>query len=488
MLKRMLVAGVVVALGAAILTGCGGKSSTTTTPQLGKGVLYTFVGDSPACDVLSMRASFSGLTMTHENGNDVTVFDPSTTIIKINYASLRDFSSILNLNSIPEGSYLRAKFRISLPQLTVFDALLTPPINVMTTEFTTLDPEATIQPPLTIVKDKINAARVDFDLTRSVLVDAQGQISGKVSPIFKVTPVVFSEAHGWGEFDDLIGFVRTVSPFSSNPKFIGSFTLQLHAGTGLPITVNVTEDTELFGTPSLKELETGRFVELIGFLDQDGNLVAKTVEFQERAVVEAQKAAFLGLVVSTTKDNDGKVTEFELYVREEEPEVSTEVPLDSVVVVKVAATTAFQVSSRPTNFANLPFDATSIAPGQELIVHGKYTPVADQPTTVDASSIYLKLQTMQGNFSSLEQVAADGKTGAFWFAPCAGISQGAPILVFTQSETVFLNVFGLSELSPLKSLLVRGLPFFQAPAGTINGVPVPAGTMVMTARQVHQLQ
>ena len=235
-------------------------------------------------------------------------------------------------------------------------------------------------------------------------------------------------------------------------------------------------------------METGRFAEVIGFVDVDGNLVATSVEFQDRAVVEEQKIAFLGFVVSVTKDAEGRVTQFDFYVREEEPDVNFEVPLNSVVKVSVGDTTNFQVSARPVNFAGLPFDATSVAPGQELIVHGRYTIVSDGPETVEASSVYLKLQTAQGNLSSLAKVESDGKSGAFWFAPCTSISQGAPILVFTNSETIFLNVFGLSELSTQKTLLARGLPFFVTQATTINGVSVPAGTMVMTARQIHQVQ
>jgi hypothetical protein len=36
-------------------------------------------------------------------------------------------------------------------------------------------------------------------------------------------------------------------------------------------------------------------------------------------------------------------------------------------------------------------------------------------------------------------------------------------------------------------LVVKGLPFFEGEGQTINGVPVPAGTLVILAKQVHQL-
>ena len=489
MLKAKLACGLAVALGVALLAGCGRESTPTPTP-VGTGFIYTFVGDAPTCDVLSLQSRFAEFTMKKDNGDVATIFSESTgtfTLIKVNFAALRDFSTILHLTSVPEGTYGTANFKLSLPQITVFNPLLTPPVEPLTSEFLSATPEVSIQPALTVAKDKVNAVRVDFDLPRSVQVDGLGQVTGKISPVLKVTPVV-ADAEGFGEFDNLVGFVRTVTNFSSNSKFIGSFNMQMLAGTGLGITVNVTNDTQLSGAASLNALETGRFAEVIGFVDVDGNLVATSVEFQDRAVVEEQKIAFLGFVVSVTKDAEGRVTQFDFYVREEEPDVNFEVPLNSVVKVSVGDTTNFQVSARPVNFAGLPFDATSVAPGQELIVHGRYTIVSDGPETVEASSVYLKLQTAQGNLSSLAKVESDGKSGAFWFAPCTSISQGAPILVFTNSDTIFLNVFGLSELSTQQTLLARGLPFFVAQATTINGVSVPAGTMVMTARQIHQVQ
>jgi hypothetical protein len=32
------------------------------------------------------------------------------------------------------------------------------------------------------------------------------------------------------------------------------------------------------------------------------------------------------------------------------------------------------------------------------------------------------------------------------------------------------------------------MPFFEPQAGTINGVPIPAGTLVVEAKQVRRLQ
>jgi hypothetical protein len=69
--------------------------------------------------------------------------------------------------------------------------------------------------------------------------------------------------------------------------------------------------------------------------------------------------------------------------------------------------------------------------------------------------------------------------------------QQTPTIVLTNNQTAFVNLNGLSSLTGGSSgnptLLVKGLPFFEGRAQTINGVPVPAGTLVILAKQVHQL-
>jgi hypothetical protein len=517
MLKRMLAVGLTVGLAAVIMASCGGNN-TSSSRVLGKGALYTFIGDTPASDVLSLRTTVTGLTLKEQGTtNKVTVFPSSSTttsLVKMNFASLRDFATVLTLAGVPDVTYDEVTITFSGAQIVVYDPANDPPIRVVTVEMSTSAPVIPIQPALTIVKDKVAALRLDFDMLRSIKVDAHGQVSGKLTPILKASPVVLTEGQGYGEFDDLVGFVRTVMAYPISQVFTGAFTVQTISGTGPALTVNLTSATQLYdvyqeGVPALNKVETGRLVEVDAMVDENGNLVAKTVEFEDRAVVADSKLAFLGYVIAVTKDNNGNVTQFSLFVREEEPDASSQVPLDSVVVVNVAplcaipppapptpptppSCTTFLFSSRPTNFAGLPFDARAVAPGQELIVHGKYTRTTDQPTTVDANMIYLKLQTVQGNLGSLVQVGSDDKTGAFWLTPSSSLLRGAPILVFTTNtaefQTAFVNVFGLAGLTPQAILLVRGLPFYQTQAGTINGVAVPAGTLVITARQIHQLQ
>lgn len=489
MIKSKLAVGLALGLAAVVLTSCGGNSSNgdSTTPP-GKGILYVLISDTPVCDVLSFHIRVTGLTLTPEGGGTEVSVISSASYIRVNFAELRDFSTVLAISAVPEGTYDELAVTFSRPEIGVYDPTEDPPSLLRAVDFSTLEPTVKIQPALTVVENKVNALRLDLDMLRSLELDAQGEVTGNVTPVLKAFPVLATETEGFGDLNNLVGFVRTVSTAPSGDRFVGSFNVQLLGALGPTVTVNLTADTNLFGTPALNELLTGSFVEIQAFIDSDGNIVARNVEVEQRAIVEENRIAFRGYVNSLTKDADGRVTEFGLHIRGEEPDVSLTVFLDSTVMVSVTPETTFQFSSRDANFADLPFDATKVAMGQELVVHGQFTRGQDQPTTVDASAVYLKLQTVQGSFPSLVQVASDGRSGAFWLTPCCTLFGGIPILVFTTNETSFLNLFGLTSLRPQPVLLVMGLPFYEAQGGTINGISVPPGTLVLLAKQVHQLQ
>jgi hypothetical protein len=317
-------------------------------------------------------------------------------------------------------------------------------------------------------------------------------VTGGVTPTFRLSAVTASGPQGFGEMDDLVGFIRSVTTTGSTPDFTGSFLLQLLAGSQAPaVTVNLKSSTQLFGATALNQVPTGSFVEVDGFVDSNGNMVANSIEVEDRTDVGQQMAAFIGLITSVTRDPvSGNLKAFNLFVSETQPDMPFDIPLDSTVVVNVSPTTGYQFSSRATNFANLQFDQTSIVVGQEVVTHGKFTkppPQPPSPTTVDADKVYLKLQTVQGNFSTILRADADNLTGAFRFTPCPSFLRATPVMVFTNNQTAFVNLNGLNGLTPQATLLLKGLPFFSRLGGMVQNVLVPPNTLVILAKQVHQI-
>jgi hypothetical protein len=94
---------------------------------------------------------------------------------------------------------------------------------------------------------------------------------------------------------------------------------------------------------------------------------------------------------------------------------------------------------------------------------------------------------MQGTMNSMLQIGSDDETGVFILNPCCTLLNGVPIYVVTNNQTAFVNVTGLGGITPVNNLLVKGMPYYEPQATTINGVAIPAGTVVMQAKQVHVL-
>jgi len=518
MFKQMITIAVTAVLAGAFLTSCG--SSKTTTPAV-TGSLTTLVGDTPGlCDAVSFPFNVTdlaliGYTPTGAGAGTVPV-NPSTASspqIRINLTCLRDFTTVLSISPANVGTYDIAYITLSEPQLTFYDPTILPPSPPTNTAQLTLNPLKKIQipisPSLVISKGYASVMRIDFDMLNmieSITTDpATGKLLVTGTPEITITPITAagSQGQGFGELDDLVGFVRSVTilPPGNTSLYKGSFNLQLLSAsiTGPPmVPINLSSTSQLYGFSTLNQVVTDDFMEVDAYIDVDGNFVATSVEDEYTEQPWNNILALVGPVTSVSRDSSGNVTSFNLWARDVEPNDATVLSLDTIPVVNVSSSTIYQYSSRSVNFANLPFGPNNITVGQEVVVHGQVTPPTGSsgsgaptlPTTVAAAKVYDKLQSILGSFNTLVQAANDDKTGAFVFTPCSTLFQGVPTMVLTSNQTTFVNASGLSSLGGHGSspnLTVKGLPFFEQQAQTINGVPVPAGTLVILAKQVHQL-
>jgi len=645
MLRRILGLGLAAGLIASVIIGCG--SSSGPAPTTPTGSVYLFVQDTPICDVLTFRTLVTGLQVHRAEDNSMHALLGSNSAFKVNFASLRDTPSILAMASLPEGTYDQATVTFTSPTVVLFDNTKNPPVRTVSTTVSagsTL--QFAIQPNLVVSNTQVSALLWDFDLLHSIGVDASGNVTGTLSPTMTFSTLTANSSQGFGEMDDLVGFVTTVSAnsvagtafagtmgeqfFSNSVSSAGGPSLNINlfgtpgaiqsatapspavgagyqvgdllgitggggiggvvsvtsvcteivkgscpaigAVTGFSLigsgggyttatgvsteaissaygsgaTANITAGTppeECFGPPLLagqdqycnsqltSQLLTDTVIEADVFVDSKGNLEAnKVIDVSGATVgnkVEAEDAedpiinqiAGIGTVTSVTTDALGNAISFGFYLRDEEPDDSTSLPLDTVVTVSVSTTgppcvpimtpappvcsTVYDISGRSTNFAGLGFGPNTIWPGQELLVSGVFannSTTGASSYTMAARKIVLKLQTHQGSFVSLVQAASDDKTGVFRFACCNDAFAGQPLLVLTNgpsgvtqsgqttfAQTQFVNVSGLNALSRNGTLLIKGILFYEDEATTVNGIAVPAGTFVMLAKEVHQL-
>lgn len=511
------VAGFALAFAAALLTmACGGSSSSSSsnTTSSGSGVLYTFIGDTPSYDLLgfSMFPSEMDLHQAGKPATSVTTVWPtniSLTSPAIEMNTLRDTLAVANLTSIPAGTYDQVNLRVVSNGACIFDPTQSPPFSKYSPTISTADVTINLQPSLTITSGKVSALELDLNLPQTLGVDSQGQLNGKVSWVFTARTLAASGSTGFGEMDDLHGIVRSVNPSISGSTFKGSFLLQTlpqsstsSSGGGPALTVYLNDETNLcfagqcnVPVSQLNQLTTGNYVEVNGYVDAGGNVVANAVQVEDREFVSKQLLGYVGPILDVTRDGNGNVTQFDLLVLETEPSDQTAIPNYSAVKVNISSSTTFGsylASSDLANLAssgNLALDAATLAPGEQVVVHGVYSKPSGGPINVAANSIYPRLQSIEGTLSSLVGAAgSDDKTGAFQMVPRAGLLGSYPFIVVTDGQTKFINTSGLSTLSATSPLMVRGLLFLNSQNTTIEGTgtPVPAGTLVVVARQVHQ--
>ncbi len=501
MLRKLLPVCGLIAGAVLMVTGCSSSfSSNSTSP--GKGGLITLMTDTPSCDVLGFRVEMSSLSVILQgNTNSTPVFPPPVTVNpnfvspSLEVARLRDFTKILNIERIRAGTYDQAVVNLVMTDGAIYDPTANPPVATFSPTATTSSVTVNINPPLVITSGGVSTILLDLNLQKSLAANAQGELLGTFTPVVSVTPIAASTNEGFGDMDDIDGFTESVTPVIATPgsSFTGSFSLQTFPPNGPSLTVNLTSATQLFGVPALNQLLTPSFVELDGYLDAQGNLVANSVQVENQENVNTNTVAYLGPVLTVTRDASGGLQQFTMLVRDTQPDVSASILPETPAIVSISPSTTFQLASPPANFAQLPFDASNLAPGDEVAVSGTFTPNSSaevtnrQPVAVTADSVFLRLQTVAGNFTSRISVGSDDKTGAFDLAVCGDVFQAVPTLVITTNTTNFVNVQGLAELTPQPELLVKGLAFFEPQATTINSVQIPAGTLVILAKQVHAL-
>jgi hypothetical protein len=504
-------AGLLLASVAALMTiACGGSSSSNLqqTPNT-NGALYSFVGDTPSCDLLSLGTFLTGMSL-HKAGkpstSQVTVWptNSSPTSPVIEMSTLRDIMTVANLTSIPPGTYDQIIMKVIVNTASTYDPTQSPPAKRFSPTVTSDSVTINLQPALTVTSGKVSAIMIDLDLPQSLNVDSQGQLTGTVTWVFSGYPMVASGPTGFGEMDSIYGFVRSVNSSSPGVGFTGSFLLQTHSatavGNGPALNVDLTDSTDLCmdgacGVPvsEIDQINTGSYVEVYAYINQNGNVVAKRIQVEDRESLSQKLLAYVGPLLDVTKDANGNVIQFDMLVRETEPPDPSNIPNSTPVTVYVSQSTTFNpllISPDLISLAssgNLDFAVNTLVPGQEVVVHGVFSKASGGITTVTANSVYPRFQAVQGMFSSLAGTpGSDNKTGAFQMAPCNGLLSSNPFMVVTDAQTNFENTSGLSTLSPTTPLLARGQMFLNVNGSTINGVQIPAGTIVLVASRVRQ--
>ncbi len=486
MQKHLIGLTIVIAATLAVLS-CGGSSITsqesTLTPS---GQVALMATDAPICGVASFDVTITSATLTPQDGGTPVPVIDSSNPVTVDFASLIGFDTLLNMSSVPTGTYSQITFTfMPNPSLTAFEGTPPVPTNISAT-LTQTTVTVNINPALQVSSTGSSGLTLDFRLFQSIQTDpTTGQITGIIDPSIKVTPAVITSVGTLSELDDLDGIIETVPTSSSNSNFTGSFTLRVR--NKRTFQVNVTTNTKFEGVSGLSDLSKGMFVEVNAKIDENGNIVANDVESEADA--DATTAALIGTLLSVTTDSNGAATQLTMFVRAEHPNVSTTVPLRSVVTVNVSPGTMFKIATFGADLSTLLFNASAVARGQHVVVHGPFT--GGTSPTITGDMIVLRPQPVLGNAlaSPAPVIGSDGKTGGYYLAPCNPLFQNQTVNVATFSSTHFNGLTDLNSLDNTSVYLNRGFLLYTTTSGSLNGLSwtTPPPAYVFPAYVVRKL-
>ena len=485
-MRKHLIGFSIVVVAALAVLSCGGAPATSQmgTAPTGSGQLALMGTDAPICGVASFNVTITSATLTPQAGGaPVSVIDSSNPVT-VDFASLMGFHTLLNMGSVPAGTYSQITFTfMPNPSLTAFEGTPPAPTDISAT-LTQTTVTANIKPALQVAANGSSGLTLDFRLFQSIQTDPMtGQITGQVNPSIRVIPAVISTVSGLGELDDLDGIVESVTTTSSNSSFTGSFTLR--RGPLRTLQVNVTSNTKFENVSGLSSLTQGMFVEVDAKVDQDGNIVAKDVESEDET--DATTAAFVGPILSVTTDNTGAATQLTMFVRAEHPDVSATVPLRSKLTVNLSSSIGFRIATFGADLSAFLFNDSAIARGQHVVVHGPFTGGSAPAAT--ANLIVLRPQPALGNALATPSpvIGSDGKTGGYYLAPCNPLFQNQTVNVVTFNSTFFNGLTDLSSLDSTSVYLNRGFLLYTTTSGSLNGLPWTAPAYVFPAAVVRKL-
>jgi uncharacterized protein DUF5666/uncharacterized protein DUF4382 len=475
----------------ALELGCGSSTKQPAGTPLVQ--LVVLGGDTPACNIASSRLTLRGAVLTPEpsssgvGGIPVSVLLPGQAVT-VDFAALQDMSTVINTISIPEGSYSQLTLTLSDPQLVVLNYNTLPPsVEAVTATLTAASVTIPFNPPLSVTSTNPVAMRLDLDLPDSILTDSNGVVTGVIQPTFTVAQIANS-GMSLGEVENLHGIVQGIATSGNSSAFTGNFTILPPGLSVSALTVNTTSTTAFAGTTGLNGLAANTFVEADAFVDPSGNIVARTIQAEGLENPGESMAAFLGPIVSVTTAS-GNVTGFNMFVREESPDVSAILPEGQILNVELSSGSAVTVEASATNFDQLTASLAALAPGQEVVAHGPFQVSQNAGTapTLSATEVFLREQTLTGTFSSLLAAGSDNMTGGFAFLPCADAFAGRTISVLTNAQTAFVGLSGLNSLTNSPVLRVKGLLLFEPSLTSAGTVPLTPPSYLISAEQVHQL-
>jgi Domain of unknown function (DUF4382) len=455
-----------------VASGCGGGASNQTpTMQTQSGSVFVNGTDAPLPSVLSFQVDITGMTVSDGTNPPVSVLNGTQTV---DFARLNGLHTLLDLNSIPAGTYSTVNVTLANPQivyLNVTNPQTTPPtrptittLNATTSPAVTLTQSSvpiTLASPLTVAAGDIIGLSFDFDLRSSIQVDINGNFTGIVNPTLDLKAVTPSDADAY--IDDFVAGVTST----------GSASFMIQGPHGHQFTVNANEQTEWENNESISNLTSTSIVEISGTIDKtSGAILADTV------AIVSQDSFFAGGLITFVDPATGAANDFDLYVRSVLP-AGTGFQSGQISTIDLTGNEKYFIYWWHSlfnfgNATNAIFNASLLVPGQHVSIGGPFTNGA-----VTVKRVVLRHEGHNGSW-----VVGSTDTGASTFQfnsnGLAGVLFNGPVIVYCTPFTKFKG--GLTALSSLTGTAALDLRV----VGLVVKDPI-SGQPVFVAHSVEQL-
>jgi len=453
----------------AALHGCGGGMMTPVVqPQQLTGSVFVTGTDAPLPSVISFQVDITGMTVSDGMNPPVSVLNGVQTV---DFARLNGLRTLLDINTIPAGSYTSVTVTLANPQIGFLN-VANPPTNPPTrptvskldgttspaVTLTTSSVTIPLATPLVVSTGNIIGLKFEFDLRKSILVDGTGQITGAVTPTLDLKAITPSDADAF--IDDFAAGVVSVNP-SGN-----SFIIQ--GPHGHQFTVNVNGQTEWEGSETITDLTSTSIVEISGTLDRT------TATFLADSVgILSQDKFFAGGLITYVNPPTNTATDIDLYVRSVLPS-GTGFTSGQISAIDLTGNEKYFIYWMHNKWTNHFFNAGLMVPGQHITIGG---PFANGAVTV--KRVVLRHEGHTGTLVA-NSVNLGASTFQFNSNGLAGVLFNGPVTVFVTPFTRFGG--GLTDLSSLSSNPTNPLRV----VGLILKDPI-SGQPVFVARGIEEL-
>jgi hypothetical protein len=461
-MKRFLILAAAALLATIMLVGCGSNSSNSTPApgQAQSGHVFVTNEDAPLSSVVGFDVTINSITLNGQSNSPQVVSTPTT----VDFARLIGLRSPLAFNSVPADTYSSATFVLANPVISYIDMTQNPPaLNTINGTLPQSPYTMTINfpTPMVVASNGLAGLKMEFDIRQSLAVDGNGQVTGVVNPVIYIKATKASDPDG--RVTDLTGGLISVA--AANNSFV------IQGPYGRQLTVYVNKNTQFNSGWNINDLAAPAFVGVQGAFQGDGSLMAESVE-----VITTAQSFVSGRVLQVTTNGSGQAQSVTMWIGESGADMVSDV--DTIQTIDISAVTEYEICFLDGALADALFNNTSIEVGQRIFIGGSYV-----NPTFTPQMISLRRQGVYGMLVPGSVTITEGNKGNFQLSNngLIGYAAGGPVTVYTNNNTVFFNLSGLSALADDTTavpLIVRGL-FLKDPstgnpaffAGFVAGPP-----------------